>query len=56
VGEAKARAAELIPYLAARGILVTGLYRLRFVAHLDVDGAGIDRTVAAMRDFLVGRL
>jgi len=55
VGEAKARAAELIPYLAARGILVTGLYRLRFVAHLDVDGAGIDRTVAAMRDFLVGR-
>ena len=55
VGEAKARAAELIPYLAARGILVTGLYRLRFVAHLDVDAAGIDRTVAAMRDFLMGR-
>jgi threonine aldolase len=55
VGEAKARAAELIPYLAARGILVTGLYRLRFVTHLDVDAAGIDRTVAAMRDFLMGR-
>ncbi|NDP40114.1 MAG: low-specificity L-threonine aldolase [Rhodoferax sp.] len=55
VGEAKARAAELIPYLAARGILVTGLYRLRFVTHLDVDAAGIDRAVAAMRDFLVGR-
>lgn len=55
VGEAKARAADLIPYLAARGILVTGLYRLRFVAHLDVDAAGIDRTVAVMRDFLMGR-
>jgi threonine aldolase len=55
VGEAKARAAELIPYLAARGILVTGLYRLRFVAHLDVDAAGIERTVAAVRDFLMGR-
>jgi len=52
VGEAKARAPELIPYLAARGILVTGLYRLRFVAHLDVDAAGIDRAVAAMREFL----
>lgn len=55
VGEAKLRAAELIPYLAARGILVTGLYRLRFVTHLDVDTAGIDRTVTAMRDFLAGK-
>lgn len=55
VGDAKARAAELIPYLAARGILVIGLYRLRFVTHLDVDAAGIDRTVAAMRDFLAGK-
>ncbi len=55
VGETKLRAAELIPYLAARGILVTGLYRLRFVTHLDVDTAGIDRTVTAMRDFLAGK-
>jgi threonine aldolase len=52
VGEARARSAELIPFLATRGILATGLYRLRFVTHLDVDGAGIDRTVAAMREFL----
>lgn len=51
VGEAKARSKELIPYLVARGILVTGLYRLRFVTHLDVDSAGIERTLAAMRDF-----
>jgi threonine aldolase len=42
----------LIPYLATRGVLATGLYRLRFVTHLDVDAAGIDQTVAAMRDFL----
>lgn len=52
VGEARARSAELIPYLATRGILATGLYRLRFVTHLDVNGAGIERTVAAMREFL----
>jgi threonine aldolase len=29
----------------------TGLYRLRFVTHLDVDAAGIDRAVAAIRSF-----
>jgi threonine aldolase len=52
VGDARARAAELIPYLAAHGILATGLYRLRFVTHLDVDAAGIDHTVAVMQDFL----
>jgi threonine aldolase len=52
VGEARARSAELIPYLATRGVLATGLYQLRFVTHLDVDAAGIDQTVAALRDFL----
>jgi threonine aldolase len=51
VGEAKARSAGLIPYLAARGVLATGLYRLRFVTHLDVDAAGIDHALAATRDF-----
>lgn len=51
VGPAKARGAELAAFLAARGILTTGLYRLRFVAHLDVDAAGVDATVAAMREF-----
>ena len=53
VGEARARSAELIPYLATRGVLATGLYRLRFVTHLDVDTAAIDHTLAVMRDFLV---
>jgi threonine aldolase len=52
VDEARARAGKLISFLATRGILAIGLYRLRFVTHLDVDGAGIDHTVAAMREFL----
>ena len=52
VGQARARAAELIPFLAARGVLASGLYRLRFVTHLDVDAAGIEQTLIAMRDFL----
>ena len=51
VGPAKARSAELIPYLKSRGILATGLYRLRFVTHLDVDAAGIDQAVQAIQDF-----
>jgi threonine aldolase len=51
-GAAKARSAELIPFLAARGVLATGLYRLRFVTHLDVDAAGIDHTLAVLREFL----
>ena len=50
-GDAKARSAELIPYLKSRGILATGLYRLRFVTHLDVDAAGIDQAVQAIQDF-----
>ena len=50
-GGAKARSAGLIPYLKSRGVLATGLYRLRFVTHLDVDGAGIDRAIEAIHDF-----
>jgi len=46
------RAAGLIDHLKSRGVLATGLYRLRFVTHLDVDAEGIDRTVAAMREYL----
>jgi len=51
-GAARARSAELMPYLAARGILATGLYRLRFVTHMDVDAAGVAHTVAVLREFL----
>jgi threonine aldolase len=51
VGAAKARSADLMPYLEARGILATGLYRLRFVTHLDVDAVGVDRAIAVIREF-----
>ncbi len=43
-GPAKEKAAGFLPHLEANGILSTGLYRLRFVTHLDIDDADIDRT------------
>lgn len=46
------RAAGLHEHLKSRGVLATGLYRLRFVTHLDVDAEGIDRAVAALREHL----
>ncbi|HEY1090206.1 MAG TPA: GntG family PLP-dependent aldolase, partial [Burkholderiaceae bacterium] len=45
-------AAGLMDQLKARGVLVTGLYTLRFVTHLDVDAAGVDQAVRAMREIL----
>ena len=45
------RGPALLEHLQAQGILATGLIGLRFVTHLDVDAAGIDRTVAAVRAF-----
>jgi threonine aldolase len=49
VGPAREKSAGLVEALAAQGVLATGLYRLRFVTHLDVDAAGIDRAIAAIR-------
>jgi threonine aldolase len=46
------RAAGLMAHLKSRGVLATGLYRLRFVTHLDVDRDGVDRAVAAVREYL----
>ena len=46
------RGAELLAFLAERGILATGLIGLRFVTHLGVDDAGIERALAAVRDCL----
>jgi len=46
------RAHGLIEHLKSRGVLATGLYRLRFVTHLDVDAAGVDRAIAAVREHL----
>ncbi|BEP57778.1 low-specificity L-threonine aldolase [Variovorax sp. V118] len=51
MGAAQARSAALLASLNEQGILATGLYRLRFVTHLDVDAAGVDRAVAAIRGF-----
>lgn len=50
-GAARAKSAGLLAHLAEHGIQATGLYRLRFVMHLDVDAAGVDRAVAAVRQF-----
>ena len=37
--------------LKTRGVLATGLYKLRFVTHLDVDAAGVDSAIAAVRQW-----
>jgi threonine aldolase len=50
-GAARERSQALLEHLKAQGVLATGLYRLRFVTHLDVDAAGIDRAVVAVRGF-----
>ena len=46
------RAPGLLAHLQSRGVLATGLHRLRFVTHLDVDADGVDRALAAMREYL----
>ena len=46
------RAAGLLAHLRSRDVLATGGKRLRFVTHLDVDRAGIDRAVAAATEYL----
>ncbi len=50
-GAAKEKSAALLQHLASHGIQATGLYRLRFVTHLDVDADDIDRATAAIRGF-----
>jgi threonine aldolase len=45
------RGAMLLAHLKERGVLATGLIGLRFVTHLDVDAAGIDTAIAAVREF-----
>jgi threonine aldolase len=51
LGDARERSADLLAHLAEQGVQATGLYRLRFVTHLDVDAAGVDHAVAAIRRF-----
>lgn len=50
-GDARSRSAELLAHLKEHGVLATGLYRLRFATHLDVDVDGIDRAIGAIRSF-----
>jgi threonine aldolase len=50
-GPAKAKAAGLIAHLKQHHILATGLYRLRFVTHLDVDAGDIDRTIHIVQHY-----
>ena len=50
-GAARSRCAALLEFLATQGVRATGLYRLRFVTHLDVDVEGVDLAVAAIRQF-----
>ena len=54
-GAAKDQAAAFLAHLKAHHILVTGLYKLRFVTHLDVDAVGIDTAVSAIRAFFAAR-
>jgi len=52
-GSARDRAAGLLEHLRSRGILATGLYRLRFVTHLDVNAAGIQEAVKVIREYFI---
>jgi len=45
------RGPALLAHLQSHGVLATGLIGLRFVTHLDVDRAGVERAIAAVRGF-----
>ncbi|MEO5669212.1 MAG: low-specificity L-threonine aldolase [Ramlibacter sp.] len=51
VGAAREQSDALLKHLAAHGVLATGLYRLRFATHLDVDAAGVDLAIGTIRKF-----
>jgi threonine aldolase len=46
------RTAALLAHLKQHGVLATGMVGLRFVTHLDVDAAGVDRAISAVRGFM----
>jgi threonine aldolase len=49
---AEEKTQPLLAHLKQRGVLATGLIGLRFVTHLDVDAAGVDRAIAATAEFM----
>ena len=51
VDVANGRGPDLLAHLERDGVLATGLIGLRFVTHLDVDAAGIDRAIASVKTF-----
>jgi threonine aldolase len=51
-GQARAKAAGFLDHLKNHGILATGLYRTRFVTHLDVNEAAVNRAANVIRDYL----
>ena len=51
VGTAREQSDALLKHLGAHGVRATGLYRLRFVTHMDVDAAGVERAVSVIRQF-----
>ena len=50
------RAAGIVAQLTQRGLLCTGLYRLRLVTHLDVDDDDIDRAIGILREYGVSQM
>jgi threonine aldolase len=50
-GAARQQSAALMAHLQESGVRATGLYRLRFVTHLDVDAAGVEKAIGAIRSF-----
>jgi threonine aldolase len=44
--------ADIVARLRARGVLATGLYRLRLVTHLDVSAEDIERALPILRHTL----
>ena len=50
-GAARAHSNALLAHLAENHIQATGLYRLRFVTHFDVNSEGVDRAAEVIRTF-----
>jgi threonine aldolase len=49
---APGRGADTVGRLRERGLLCTGIYKLRLVTHLDVSRVDIDRAVTILRETL----
>ena len=54
VDVAEGQGPALLEWLRSQGVLATGLVGLRFVTHLQVDDAGIERAIDATRRFFAG--